>query len=89
MNLYTDEETSFAKSSSSSFCNATVNTMMVTGERSDDADGDPLLQLHPRPQEAHNGLKGGLIIIIDICIIFITITTNIIIIHRKENIFDK
>ena len=93
MNLYVDDETSFSKSyfflSSSSFCNATINTMMVTGERSDDADGDPLLQLHPRPQEAHNGLKGGLIIIIDICIIFITITTKIIIIHRKENIFDK
>ena len=74
----TDEETSFAKSSSSSLCNATINTMMVTSERSDDADGDPLLQLHPRPQaqEAHNGLRA------DIFIIFITIASNFI--HRKE-----
>ena len=55
--------------------------MMVTSERSDDADGDPLLQLHPRPQEAHNGLRA------DIFIIFITIASNII--HRKENIFEK
>ena len=82
MNLYVDDETSFSKSyfflSSSSFCNATINTMMVTSERSDDADGDPLLQLHPRPQaqEAHNGLRA------DIFIIFITIASNII--HRKE-----
>ena len=69
--------------SSSTFCNATINTMMVTSERSDDADGDPLLQLHPRPQaqEAHNGLRA------DIFIIFITIASNII--HRKENIFEK
>ena len=79
MNLYVDDETSFSKSyfflSSSSFCNATINTMMVTSERSDDADGDPLLQLHPRPQEAHNGLRADIFI-------FITIASNFI--HRKE-----